>query len=48
MMVFIEKEQSVKLMIDTAAATELDGLRARIKTVVEENNELSVKIQVFF
>jgi len=40
-----EKEQSVKLMIDSAAATELEALRGRMKNVVEENNDLSVRVQ---
>jgi len=40
-----EKEQSVKLMIDSAAATELEALRGRMKVVVEENNDLSVRVQ---
>lgn len=40
-----EKEQSVKLMIDSAAATELEALRGRMKSVVEENNDLSVRVQ---
>ena len=40
-----EAEISVKLMIDSAAATELDTVRRRQREVVQENNELSVKVQ---
>jgi len=31
-------------MIDEAAASELDALRVKFKSVVEENNSLSVKV----
>merc|ERR1719209_2766209 len=40
-----EAEQSVKLMIDSVAAAELDNVRKRQKEVVQENNELSQKVQ---
>jgi len=40
-----EKEQSVKLMIDSVAAAELDTLKKKHKTTIEENNELSIKVQ---
>jgi len=40
-----EKEQSVKLMIDSAAAAELDALKKKHKSTIEENNELSIKVQ---
>jgi len=40
-----EAEQSVKLMIDSVAAAELDTVRKRQKEVVQENNELSQKVQ---
>ena len=40
-----EKEQSVKLMIDNAAAAELESLKKRHKEAIDENNELSVKVQ---
>lgn len=41
----VEKEQEVKLMIDGVAAQELDTLRKKHKTLLEENNQLSVKVQ---
>ena len=34
-------------MIDEAAATELEGIRIKYKSVVEENNTLSVKVRFF-
>ena len=40
-----EKEQSVKLMIDSAAAAELESLKKKYKETIDENNELSVKVQ---
>jgi len=40
-----EKEQSVKLMIDSVAAAELDTLRKKHKETINENNELSIKVQ---
>ena len=40
-----EKEQSVKLMIDSAAAAELETLKSKYKEAIDENNELSVKVQ---
>ena len=39
------KEQSVKLMIDSAAAAELETLKSKYKEAIDENNELSVKVQ---
>lgn len=41
----VEKEQSVKLMIDEAAASELVTLRDKFAKVIEENNELSLRVQ---
>ena len=41
----VEKEQEVKLMIDSAAAQELEKLRRKHKSLLEENNQLSVKVQ---
>lgn len=38
-------EQSAKLIIDQAAASELGTLRVKYNTLIEENNVLSVKIQ---
>ena len=38
------KEERVKLMIDEAAASELEALRVKYKSVVDENNSLSVKV----
>ena len=40
-----EKEHSVKLMIDSAAAAELETLKKKFKEVTEENTELSEKVQ---
>merc|ERR1719348_2095641 len=40
-----EKEQSVKLMIDSAAAAELETLKTKYKEAIDENNHLSVKVQ---
>jgi len=40
-----ENEQSVKLMIDSVAAAELDTLRKKHKETINENNELSIKVQ---
>ena len=40
-----EKEASAKLIIDAAAANEMDTLREKYKQVIEENNTLSVKVQ---
>jgi len=40
-----EKEHSVKLMIDSVAAAELDALKKKHKSTIEENNELSIKVQ---
>jgi len=40
-----EIEASAKLIIDAAAATELETLREKYRNVIEENNGLSVKIQ---
>jgi len=40
-----EKEQSVKLMIDSVAAAELDALKKKHKTTIDENNELCIKVQ---
>ena len=40
-----EKELSVKLMIDSAAAAELETLKKKYKEAIDENNELSVKVQ---
>eukprot|EP00092_Neocalanus_flemingeri_P040426 GFUD01044027.1.p1 GENE.GFUD01044027.1~~GFUD01044027.1.p1 ORF type:complete len:857 (+),score=378.83 GFUD01044027.1:68-2638(+) len=40
-----EKEHSVKLMIDSVAAAELDSLRKKHRETVNENNELSIKVQ---
>ena len=39
------KEQSVKLMIDSAAAAELETRKGKYKEAIDENNELSVKVQ---
>ena len=39
-----EKEEQVKLMIDSVAAEELDNLRRKHKSLLEENNDLSVKV----
>ena len=39
-----EKEQEVKLMIDSVAAEELENLRKKHKNLIEENNELSIKV----
>lgn len=39
------KEQSVKLMIDSAAAAELETLKSKYKEAIDENNDLSVKVQ---
>lgn len=41
----MEKEQEVKLMIDSVAAEELENLRKKYRSIVEENNQLSVKVQ---
>ena len=41
-----EKEQSIKLMIDSVAAAELDALKKRHKTMIEEYNDLSIKVQI--
>ena len=43
--VLFSQEQSAKLIIDAAAATEMESLREKYKQVTEENNALSVKIQ---
>ena len=43
-----DKEERVKLMIDEAAATELEALRVKYKSMVDENNSLSVKVQFFY
>ena len=40
-----EQEQTAKLIIDAAAASELESLRDRHKKAVEENGSLSVKVQ---
>eukprot|EP00090_Calanus_glacialis_P038399 TRINITY_DN6701_c0_g1_i4.p1 TRINITY_DN6701_c0_g1~~TRINITY_DN6701_c0_g1_i4.p1 ORF type:complete len:807 (+),score=340.83 TRINITY_DN6701_c0_g1_i4:80-2500(+) len=40
-----ENEQSVKLMIDSVAAAELDALKKKHKTTIDENNELCIKVQ---
>ena len=40
-----EKEQSVKLMIDSAAAAELETLKKKYKEAIDENNDLSIKVQ---
>ncbi len=40
-----EIEQRTKLIIDEAAASELESLRERHSAVIEENNSLSVKVQ---
>ena len=39
-----EKEAEVKLMIDSVAAEELESLRRKHKLLLDENNELSVKV----
>ena len=41
----VEKEQEVKLMIDSATAGELEALKKKHKKIVDENNELSVKVR---
>ena len=41
----MEKEAEVKLMIDSVAAEELETLRKKHKHLLEENNELSIKVQ---
>merc|ERR1719481_311570 len=41
----LESSQSVKLMIDSVAARELDTLRRKHKELIQENNELSQKVQ---
>jgi hypothetical protein len=41
-----DKEERVKLMIDEAAATELEALRVKYKSMVDENNALSVKVNI--
>jgi len=40
-----DKEHSVKLMIDSAAAAELATLKKKYKETIDENNEMSVKVQ---
>eukprot|EP00094_Tigriopus_californicus_P012861 TCALIF_12435-PA protein Name:"Similar to Otg1 Uncharacterized protein C10orf118 homolog (Mus musculus)" AED:0.15 eAED:0.15 QI:1/0.4/0.16/0.83/0.8/0.5/6/0/729 len=40
-----QKEQSAKLIIDAAAATELGSLRDKYHKLIDENNGLSVRIQ---
>ena len=40
-----EIEQSAKLIIDQAAASELGTLRVKYNKVIEENNALSVRAQ---
>ncbi len=40
-----EIEQSAKLIIDAAAANELEALREKHARVIEENNALSVRVQ---
>lgn len=40
-----EIEQSAKLIIDAAAANELEQLRDKYKKIIDENNTLSQKIQ---
>jgi len=40
-----EKEQSVKLMIDSAAAAELDTLKKKHQALLNENNDLSITVQ---
>jgi chromosome segregation ATPase len=40
-----EIEQSAKLIIDAAAATELETLRVKYRKVIDENNGLSLRIQ---
>lgn len=40
-----QKEQSAKLIIDAAAATELGSLREKYNKLIDENNGLSVRIQ---
>jgi hypothetical protein len=42
-----DKEERVKLMIDEAAATELEALRVKYKSMVDENNALSVKVNIY-
>ena len=42
-----EIEASAKLIIDAAAASELDSLRDKYKKIIEENNSLSQKVQKF-
>jgi len=41
----VEKEQEVKLMIDSATASELELIKKKHKSLLDENNELSVKVQ---
>jgi len=41
-----DKEERVKLMIDEAAATELEALRVKYKSMVDENNSLSIKVNI--
>ena len=40
----VEKEQEVKLMIDSATASELELIKKKHKSLLDENNELSVKV----
>jgi len=40
-----EQEQSVKLMIDSVAAAELETLKKKHRATIEENNDLSIKVQ---
>ena len=42
-----EKEQSVKLMIDAAAASELESLKEKYQQVLDENSKLSLKVGAF-
>ena len=40
-----EKEHSVKLMIDSAAAAELETLKKKYKEVIQDNSDLSEKVE---
>ena len=40
----VEKEQSVKLMIDAAAASELESFKIKYQQVLDDNNKLSEKV----
>ena len=40
-----EQEQSVKLMIDEAAASELDTLKVKHAEIIEKNETLSNKVE---